>query len=181
MGFTVIRSHSNKRIPRVILEVKPRWGTRCQSQKQSLGPVAIFNYWGLRQWPFQAVHGVLKARILKWFVTPSSSGSCFFRTLHHNPSILGGLKGMAHRRRQWQPTPVLLPGKSHGQRSLGGQQSMGSLGVGHDWATSLFVFMHWRRRWQPTPVFLPGKFQGQESLVGCYLWGRTESDTTEVT
>ena len=22
------------------------------------------------------------------------------------------------RRRQWQPTPVLLPGKSHGQRSL---------------------------------------------------------------
>ena len=23
-----------------------------------------------------------------------------------------------HRRRQWQPTPVLLPGKSHGQRSL---------------------------------------------------------------
>ena len=24
------------------------------------------------------------------------------------------------RRRQWQPTPVLLPGKSHGWRSLGG-------------------------------------------------------------
>ena len=35
-------------------------------------------------------------------------------------------------------------------------QSMGSLGVGHDWATSLslFIFMHWRRKWQPTPVFL---------------------------
>ena len=29
------------------------------------------------------------------------------------------------------PTPVLLPGKSHGQRSLG-LQSMGSLKVGHD-------------------------------------------------
>ena len=26
----------------------------------------------------------------------------------------------ALRRRQWQPTPVLLPGKSHGRRSLGG-------------------------------------------------------------
>ena len=25
-----------------------------------------------------------------------------------------------YRRRQWHPTPVLLPGKSHGQRSLGG-------------------------------------------------------------
>ena len=35
-------------------------------------------------------------------------------------------------------------------------QSMGSLRVGHDWATalSLFTFMHWRRKWQPTPVFL---------------------------
>ena len=27
---------------------------------------------------------------------------------------------MLHRRRQWQPTPVLLPGKSHGRRSLVG-------------------------------------------------------------
>ena len=44
-----------------------------------------------------------------------------------------------------------------------------------------FTFMHWRRKWQPTPVFLPGESQGQESLVGCYLWGRTESDTTEAT
>ena len=35
--------------------------------------------------------------------------------------------------------------------------------------------------WQPTPVFLPGESQGQRSLVGCRLWGRTESDTTEVT
>ena len=34
---------------------------------------------------------------------------------------------------------------------------------------------------QPTPVFLPGESQGQGSLVGCRLWGRTESDTTEET
>ena len=63
----------------------------------------------------------------------------------------------------------------------GGLQSMGSLGVGHDWATSLslFTFMHWRRKWQPTPAFLPGESQGRGSLVGCHLWGRTESDTTE--
>ena len=62
-------------------------------------------------------------------------------------------------------------------------QSMGSLGVGHDRATSLslFTFTHWRRKWQPTPVFFPGESQGQGSLVGCRLWGLTESDTTEVT
>ena len=35
--------------------------------------------------------------------------------------------------------------------------------------------------WQPTPVFLPGESQGQGSLMGCCLWGRTESDTTEAT
>ena len=38
-----------------------------------------------------------------------------------------------------------------------------------------------RRQWQPTPVFLPGESQGRGSLVGCRLWGRTESDTTEAT
>ena len=65
----------------------------------------------------------------------------------------------------------------------GGLQFMGSLRVGHDSATSLslFTFMHWRRKWQPTPVFLPGESQGRGSLVGCHLWGRSESDTTEVT
>ena len=44
-----------------------------------------------------------------------------------------------------------------------------------------FTFMRQRRKWQPTPVFLPGESQGQWSLVGCRLWGRTESDTTDVT
>ena len=66
------------------------------------------------------------------------------------------------RRRQWHPTPVILSGKSHGQRSLGGLQSMGSLTVGHDWATSLSLFtvMYWRRKWQLTPVSLPEESQG---------------------
>ena len=54
----------------------------------------------------------------------------------------------------------------------GGLQSMGSLRVAHDWATSfsLFTFMHWRRKWQPTPMFSPGESQGWGSLVGCRLW-----------
>ena len=62
-------------------------------------------------------------------------------------------------------------------------QSMGSLRVRHDRATSLslFTFMHWRRKWHPTPVFLPGESQGRGSLVGCRLRGCTESDTAEVT
>ena len=58
-------------------------------------------------------------------------------------------------------------------------QSMGSLRVGQDWATSLslFTFMHWRRKWQPTPVFLPGEsqrrwsfFRFQNSIQGAILY-----------
>ena len=39
--------------------------------------------------PFHTVHGVLKARILKWFAIPFSSGR-FVRTLRHDLSVLGG-------------------------------------------------------------------------------------------
>ena len=46
---------------------------------------------------------------------------------------------------------------------------------------SLLTFMHLIRKLQPTPVFLPVESQGRGSLVGCRLWGRTESDTTEAT
>ena len=42
-------------------------------------------------------------------------------------------------RRIWQPTPVLLPGKFHGWRSLVGYSSW-DCRVGHNWATSL---IHW--------------------------------------
>ena len=59
-------------------------------------------------------------------------------------------------------------------------QSMGSPRVGAT-SLSLFTCMHWRRKWQPTPLFLPGESQGWGRLVSCHLWGRTESDTTEVT
>ena len=85
------------------------------------------------------------------------------------------------RRRQWHPTPVLLPGKSHGWRSLVGcMQSMGSGRVEHDWETSLslFTLMHWRRKWQPTPVFLPGESQGRVELpsLGSHRVGHDWSD-----
>ena len=87
------------------------------------------------------------------------------------------------RRRRWHPSPVLLPGKSHGRRSLAGCSPWG--GEESDTTERLpfhfSTFMHWRRKWQPTPVFLPGGSQGRGSLVGCHLWRCTESDTTEVT
>ena len=81
------------------------------------------------------------------------------------------------------PHSSTLAWKTPWTEEPGRLQSMGSQRVRHDWATllSLFTFMHWRRKWQRTPVFLPGESQEWRSLVGCRLWGRTESDTTEVT
>ena len=40
--------------------------------------------------PFRTVHGVLKARMPKWFAIPFSSGPHFVKTLYHDPSVLGG-------------------------------------------------------------------------------------------
>ena len=87
------------------------------------------------------------------------------------------------QRRPWHPTPVLLPGKSQGRRSLVGCSPWGreESDMTEVISLSLFTFMHWRRKWQPTPVFLPGESQGWQSLVGCHQWGRTESDMTEAT
>ena len=55
-----------------------------------------------------------------------------------------------------QPAPVLLPGQSHGQRSL-------------------------VRARQPAPVLLPGQSHGQRSLVGCSPQGHKESNTANAT
>ena len=59
-------------------------------------------------------------------------------------------------------------------------------GVTRSWTqlsdfTFTFHFHALEKEMATTPVFLPGEFQGWQSLVACHLWGRTESDTTEVT
>ena len=47
--------------------------------------------------------------------------------------------------------------------------------------TFTFHFHALEKEMATHPVFLPGESQGWGSLVGCYLWGRTESDTIETT
>ena len=49
--------------------------------------------------------------------------------------------GMIPWKRKWQPTPVFLPGKSHGQRSLAGSSPWGRKRVRHDLATK-----QWKER-----------------------------------
>ena len=127
-----------------------------------------------------ATHSSVLAWRIPGTAEPGGLPSMGTHRVGHDWRDLAAIVG--YRRRQWQPTPVLLPGKSHGWRRLVGCSPWGRE-VRHDWVTSLslFTFMHWRRKWQPTPVFLPGESQGLQSLVGCRLWGHTQSDTTEVT
>ena len=105
---------------------------------------------------------------------------------HHFMANRWGNKGNSDRlylggSKITSPQTSTLAWKVSWKEEPGGLQSMGLLRVRHDWATSLslFTFMHWRGKWQLIPLFLPGESQGWGSLVGCCLWGRTESDTTE--
>ena len=45
-------------------------------------------------------------------------------------------------RKEWQLTPVFLPGEFHGQRSLAGYSLWGLQRVGHDWATHTHTHTH---------------------------------------
>ena len=63
---------------------------------------------------------------------------CIYHIFFIHSSTDGHL-GCSHAlawRRQWQTTPVLLPGKYHGWRSLVGSSPWGHW-VRHDWAASL--------------------------------------------
>ena len=142
--------------------------------------------------------GILQAKILEWVSMPSSRG--IFPTQGSNPALpycrwilfffflrfsfyLFIFFYQQLSEKAMAPHSNTLAWKIPWTEEPGRLQSVGSLGVRYNWATSLslFTFMHWRRKWQPTPVFLPGESQRQGSLVGCRLWGGTELDTTEVT
>ena len=87
-----------------------------------------------------------------------------------------------HLEKERQPTLVLLPGKSHGWRSLLGYSPWGRKESDrteqlHFTHFTHFILYHWRRKWQPTSVFLPG--EPQRSFAGHGPWGRRQSDTTE--
>ena len=85
---------------------------------------------------------------------------------------------MSFTEKAMAPHSSTLAWKMPWMEEPGGLQSMGSLRVGHDWATSLslFTFVHWRRKWQPTPVFLPRESQGRGALWAA-VYGVTQSWT----
>ena len=63
----------------------------------------------------------------------------------------------------------------------GGLQSMGSLRVRHNFTFTFHFHALEKEMATHSSGFLLGESQEWGSLVGCRLWGRTESDTTEAT
>ena len=105
--------------------------------------------------PGSSVHGILQARRLEWVAISSSRGSSRPRDRPRSPALQAdtltseplGKSTLTNPirtpvlryicvvgyvcvdillwRKQWHPTPVLLPGKSHGQRSQVGYSPRG--------------------------------------------------------
>ena len=75
--------------------------------------------------------------------------------------------GRYPRRRAWQSTPVLLPGKSHGQRSLEGYSPWGLSELDTTEATKLG-----EGNGNPLQYSCLENPHGRRGLVGCSPWGR---------
>ena len=70
--------------------------------------------------PDSFVYGILQARILEWLAglprwLSGKESTCQCRRCRFHPRV-----GKIPWSRKWQPSPVFLPGKVHGQKSLGG-------------------------------------------------------------
>ena len=103
-----------------------------------------------------ATHSSTLAWRISWMEEPGRLQSMGAQGVSHNRVTSLSHFTFMHWRRQWQPTPVLLPGKSHGWRSLVGCSPWGHE-VGHDWVTSLSLFIHYftnlnYKKYQKSPI-----------------------------
>ena len=140
----------------------------------------IWNPLGYTSWRRQWHPTQYSCRKIPWTGEPGGLRSMGSHRVGHDWSDLAA--AAAAQRRQWHPTPVLLPGKSHGWRSLVGCSPWGR----EESDTTDWLHFHFSLscmgEGNGNPLqFLPGESQGLGSLVGCHLWGGTESDTTEAT
>ena len=78
--------------------------------------------------PGFSVHGILQARMLEWVATSFSSGTSQLRGQTWSPALHADslpTELQSFWFSVWQPSPVFLPGKFHGWRSLVGYSPWG--------------------------------------------------------
>ena len=107
----------------------------------------------LFSWPF---HSSCSQVVSSQGCTDGPSVPCWFccAFLHAISHFIFEVFWVTYPEKAMAPRSSTLAWKIPWTEEPGRLQSMGSLRVGHDWATylSLFTFMHWRRKWQPTAV-----------------------------
>ena len=151
--------------------------------------------------PFHTVHGVLKARILKWFAIPFSSGPCLVKHLTKDGETLYSqqkqdqssdhelliakfrlkLKKVGQTTRpfrMWphrrQPPRLCCPWDSPGQEHWSGLPFPPPMHESEKWKWSRSVVSDssWPHGLQPTRLLCPWDFPGKSTGVGCHCLPR---------
>ena len=95
-----------------------------------------------------APHSSTLAWKIPWTEEPGGLQSMGSHRVGHDWATSLSLFTFMHWRRQWQPTPVFLPGESQGRQSLVGCHLWGRR-VGHNWSDLAAAASH--------PVWRPGE------------------------
>ena len=197
--FTNIRVFSNESVLRIMWPNYWNFGFRISPSNEHSGLISLRMDW----LDLLAVQGTLK-NLLQHHSSKASIlwSSAFFIVQLSHPymtngktialtrwifvgkvmSLLFNMLSRLVRRRQWHPTPVLLPGKSHGWRAWWAVvHGVAKSQTGLSGFTFTFHFHALEKEMATHSSVLAWRIPGTGSLVGCHLWGRTESDTTEAT
>ena len=110
-------------------------------------------------------------------------GNSLYTILSYLFSFILFIQYRINQTKQWHPTPVLLPGKPHGRRSLVGCSPWGHKESDMTERLHFHFSLSCIGEGNGTPLHYSslGESQGWGSPVGCRLWGCTESDMTEAT
>ena len=108
-----------------------------------------------------ATHSSTLAWKITWTEEPGGLQSMGSLPVWHDWAASLSLFTFMHWRRKWQPTPVFLPGKSHGQRSLEDYSPCSCKRVGRD----LIINVHKRQLYTWTSP--DGQHQNQIDYILC--------------
>ena len=118
-----------------------------------------------------ASHSSVLAWEIPWTEEPGGLQSMGSVRVGHNWLTSLSLFTFMHWRRQWHPTPVFLPGKSHGQRSLVGSGPWGHKESDTTWWLSTIIYTAVADDpmiWKTVNSKPPNLVQPQVCLPRCY-------------
>ena len=146
--------------------------SRFKLQAASLASKSLFCYGRQILRNLRSLICLLKYHFCLWAVREESGLFSHLQIFSFSIAQLWG--------RQWHPSPALLPGKSHGRRSLvdcspWGREESARL------SDFTFHFRGLEKEMAAHSIVLAWRNPGTGEPGGCRLWGRLQSDKTEAT